>query len=135
MSNKRVGTALPGYYGPLFPKGLSELQQKAYDCNGGHLRYRRLYKSFERLSVFRQFVVKRTKDNYLWFHAAEFKVGSSTILILIPWCQDFDFQHGTTSDRHMAIYTKEPPQHKDIKKLLSKLHTLWNKSVCPWNPI
>ena len=106
MSNARVeDSKLRGYDGPFFPDALGEMHQLLYgidavNFNGSVLEevvheYGRRY-SVERLTG---------SDNYDWFWCIIITSGNTTVVIALPWGQDWDHSDGTQSDRSSAVYT------------------------------
>lgn len=107
MSNKKhVDAYLEGYDGPFFPASVDDLRKKldqVAGCSGSWLH--RAAKIVD--GYVEGFDRPTTSDGYCWFWSMEFARGSGSVVILIPWSQDWDGADGTQSDRGIAVYTKE----------------------------
>lgn len=106
MSNEKVETAaLEGYDGPFFPESLGEMHQMMYGGDSSNFNGQSLAEVTKRQGL--ECAVERltTSDEYCWFWCLIITTGNATVVIALPWAQDWDKSDDTRSDRHSAVYT------------------------------
>lgn len=107
MSNRQEYWAVNVLWqGPIFPKSLRDLQRfYGLDTEVTPINRAILEEVGRQIEGYcgpkESFV---TADGYHWFCALLFKRSANTILIAFPWCQDWNKQHDTQTDRSIAIY-------------------------------
>ncbi|MBU6370890.1 MAG: hypothetical protein KGH93_00060 [Patescibacteria group bacterium] len=110
MSNQKFATALlKGWDGPFFPDNLAKLQC-LYDSKTG-ITEGYLEKVGEQ--DFRGLITAipdlKTEDAeyaYPWFRGLEIAEKDRKILILFPYCHDYEKSDGTRTNWHIAVHTQ-----------------------------
>lgn len=127
MSNQKAyWAANVRWRGPIFPDALKDLQLfYGLDAKVAPLNRATLEGAGKQIEgYFRREERFVTADDYDWFCALPFRRGGVTVLIAFPWCQDWSRQHGTQTDRSIAIYYtgwSEPDCLELLQAVLAKL--------------
>lgn len=108
---------LPGWEGPLYPKGIAELATAldAKDYSGADLS-----RASEAVSGFVRRWRETTADGYDWFWLLEFGSGKHRVLVAIPWSQGWSPLRRYDFDRSPAVYYGDGAQG-DVDRVLSQL--------------
>lgn len=109
-----------GWSGPFYPAGIDDLARligKLPRSSGAqYAEFAKLLPDYR--GMFRQ----KTSDFYLWYWMLAWRVGGSTVLLAIPWSQDWRLYDGIAFDRSPAFYcTRNGENHlADIVGQLQK---------------
>ncbi|MFA6043027.1 MAG: hypothetical protein WCV85_01905 [Patescibacteria group bacterium] len=128
MSKRRHAKAkLQKFDGPFFPPIIEKFNEKLADPNRALLNQDDLRIRCKRLPHYRGTASTimdiplglTTSDGYYWFATFWFETGilfwKRTVLVLMPWSQDWDNIDGSQCDRSAAIYTSGNPKPEFIE--------------------
>lgn len=106
MSNKKHTDAiLRDYDGPFFPPSVDDLLEHLNQA--GEWSGERAEQVAEALGGSAWASRPVTSDGYRWFLSLDFPAGSGSVVILIPWWNDWGKQDVPQSDRSIAVHTKD----------------------------
>jgi hypothetical protein len=95
--------ALPRFRGPFYPKAIAEL---AAVLDGKRYSKQMLENAVRDLPGFCKCSAGESSDGYDWFALLEFRDqdGLQTVIVAVPYSQDWDGADGVQLDRSPAIY-------------------------------
>lgn len=124
MSNRKMRSSATFSDAQLFPDSLAPLQRFWGGKRTVNFSLPNLNEIGKDLPGFRCMEAttrEKTKDGYVWFWSPTFDTRDGKVMVAFPWCQDFDKRGGTSTDRHISIFTAGNPTAEEVDEIISKL--------------